>query len=725
MTDLATIQELSAAGRHQDCLLACQNALQINPDETFTYKYAGKSLLALGQFEKAQQCLVKAHQLDGSDPEIAKDIGNIFHSIHNYQEAKKYYNISLEINPNYAPSINNLGLLAKREGDLTTAEQLVKKARDLDQSFAPYHMNLGGIYRDLGQLDQALAATLTSLELKPDNPTAHMNLGGIYKELGQLDQSLASTLKSLELKPDNTNALDNLRGLIDKLTPCSANAQNITKAYELLINLDSFSHRRLSKIFIQAFLTKIKEASKFDPIISIKNYALANLAADWRLRKSLTLLIPPHQAIEHFFTRLRQELLTLAATQKPIQGNLKVLTEALATQCFLNEYVYAQTPEEEAPINQLISRVSESQEAFNQYLAIIACYTPIHKLDLNQEWLDSYPTSTYESRMLIKSQLQDPLEEIKIKATIQSEMQVTDAVSAKVQDMYEKNPYPRYCYADYTEKSLAKNISEAIGVESTKHNLQFKRELISNNLRPKVLIAGCGTGNQVINASRYRNSQITAIDLSDSSLAYAIRKANEYGMDNIDFRKMDLLDVAALDEIFDTIECGGVLHHMEDPSKGLSALNQQLTPGGYIKLGLYSETARQYIVRARNRIKQLGSKSTEAGIKKFRQQVLRGEFSDLINLPNLSGDFYSLSTCRDLCFHVQEHRFTAKLLKEFLENEGLIFCGFILPEVVKNNYKQQFPSDTDMTSLENWGDFEEQHPSTFRAMYQFWAYKSS
>ena len=60
MTNLATIQELSAAGRHQECLQACQNALQGNPEEAFAYKYAGQSLLALGQLEKAHQCLDKA-----------------------------------------------------------------------------------------------------------------------------------------------------------------------------------------------------------------------------------------------------------------------------------------------------------------------------------------------------------------------------------------------------------------------------------------------------------------------------------------------------------------------------------------------------------------------------------------------------------------------------------------------------------------------------------------
>ena len=40
VTDLMTIQELSAAGRHQECLQACQSAMQANPEETYAYKYA-------------------------------------------------------------------------------------------------------------------------------------------------------------------------------------------------------------------------------------------------------------------------------------------------------------------------------------------------------------------------------------------------------------------------------------------------------------------------------------------------------------------------------------------------------------------------------------------------------------------------------------------------------------------------------------------------------------
>ena len=423
--------------------------------------------------------------------------------------------------------------------------------------------------------------------------------------------------------------------------------------------------------------------------------------------------------------RLRKELLMLAADQQVIPGYLQPLIEALATQCFLNEYVYAQSPEEVELVKQLISRVRENHDSFYQYLAIIACYTPLHQLDLNKVLLDSYSTVSDESKALIQSQSEEPREEKRIKALIHGEMKVTDSVSSKVQDMYEENPYPRYRYADFTNKSLAMNICEAVEIESTKQNLQFAEALVANNSRPKVLIAGCGTGSQVIMASRYKDAQITAIDLSSSSLAYAIRKATDYGMENVDFRKMDLLDVAALDETFDAIECCGVLHHMEDPAKGLTALSKQLKPGGYIKLGLYSDIARQDIVRARSRIKQLQLTGVADSIREFRNQVLRGEFKELSNLPKFGTDFYSLSNCRDLCFHVQEHRFTTGLLQEFLAAEGLIFCGFMTSEVIRKNYQHQFPADIDMNSLENWGDFEKQNPFTFGGMYQFWAYKPS
>ena len=150
------IQELSSAGRHKECIQACQGLLLREPENPIAWKYAGKSLLALRQFEKAKQVLVKAFQLDNNDPETIKDIGNVHNALQNNIEAIRFYRLALSVNPNYSPAFNNLGLIAMRQGDLAAAEELVAKARDLDQSFAPYRINLASILLNRGKHNQGL-----------------------------------------------------------------------------------------------------------------------------------------------------------------------------------------------------------------------------------------------------------------------------------------------------------------------------------------------------------------------------------------------------------------------------------------------------------------------------------------------------------------------------------------------------------------------------------------
>ena len=194
-------------------------------------------------------------------------------------------------------------------------------------------------------------------------------------------------------------------------------------------------------------------------------------------------------------------------------------------------------------------------------------------------------------------------------------------------------------------------------------------------------------------------------------------------MHNIRLQQLDILDANQLQDYYDLIECSGVLHHMHDPAKGLAALNSKLKPGGYIKLRLYSELAKQQISKARQLIKKLGLKSKPEDIRNFRQKLFNEKQPALNKISTLVNDFYSLSECRDLCFHIQEHQFTTDSLKNLLDDEHLMFCGFMVPDQIKNLYQEIYPEDHDMTSLSNWGEFEEEHPSTFGGMYQFWAYK--
>ena len=144
------------------------------------------------------------------------------------------------------------------------------------------------------------------------------------------------------------------------------------------------------------------------------------------------------------------------------------------------------------------------------------------------------------------------------------------------------------------------------------------------------MVAGCGTGKQTILAAKsYLNAKVVGVDLSLSSLSYAKRKSEELGITNIEFLCGDILELKSLKKKFDFIECVGVLHHMEKPLEGLKILTNLLEDHGLIRLGLYSEIARQDIINVRKFIKENEFKNTSADIKNFRK-ILANEKNNII-----------------------------------------------------------------------------------------------
>ena len=201
MTDLEIIQEFSAAGRHQECLQTCQNYLQANQEEAYAYKYAGKSLLALGQLEKAQQCLVKAHQLDGSDPEIAKDIGNIFLNHGNTGTALGWYETALEIKIDYAPAISNIANLKRLSGKTQEAIDLFKRAIQADPKLIQAYIGAATSFLALADLDQAKSFAKKALEINSNTPGVNETLGIIYQNERNPSQAIEYYKKEVEINP--------------------------------------------------------------------------------------------------------------------------------------------------------------------------------------------------------------------------------------------------------------------------------------------------------------------------------------------------------------------------------------------------------------------------------------------------------------------------------------------------------------------------------------------
>ena len=140
-------------------------------------------------------------------------------------------------------------------------------------------------------------------------------------------------------------------------------------------------------------------------------------------------------------------------------------------------------------------------------------------------------------------------------------------------------------------------------------------------------------------------------------------------------------------------------------------------------LAFYSELSRKDVVKARETIAARGYSSTPDDIRRFRQEIAEGKTDIELQSLTQGQDFFSTSECRDLLFHVQEHRLTLSQIESFVAEAGLHFIGFELDRSALHQYRVRFTEDPSCTNLRNWASFECDNPDTFSAMYQFWIQK--
>ena len=440
---------------------------------------------------------------------------------------------------------------------------------------------------------------------------------------------------------------------------------------------------------------------------------IAEIANDIFLQSALATTIIRGAQLELFLTNLRSALLraAVAGVDDPsrVDDSVTSLFCALAQQCFLNEYVYAQNDEEVRQAtdlrHDLQQKMAAGGEIAPRLLAAVGAYFPLHSLAgaaslLNRAW----PPYAAD---LLRQQVREPLEEAEERRAIAQLTPIDDDVSMRVMQQYEENPYPRWTVNPLAAHALS-------------HRSAGPRGAAEGRPQQKILIAGCGTGEHPFDiAQKSPDASILAIDLSRTSLAYAQRKTREHGLPNIEYAQADILRLKTIGRTFDRIEAVGVLHHLSDPWAGWRVLLSLLAPQGVMRIGLYSQAARRSIVEARALITERGNQATVEGIRAFRQALIRDRDEARWETILTTVDFYSMSGCRDMLFNVVEHRFTIQEIVAFLDEQRLSFLGFELDPKSVEQFQQQFPDAGALLDLEYWDSFEAANPLTFRNMYQF------
>lgn len=304
--------------------------------------------------------------------------------------------------------------------------------------------------------------------------------------------------------------------------------------------------------------------------------------------------------------------------------------------------------------------------------------------------------------------------EAEIAATIPSFAAAAPGISTAVRCQYEQHPYPRWQAPPASRRADFRRVLEALpGIDIA--------ALPPAPLR--LLVAGCGTGYEAIDMARMDPSlSVAAIDLSRASLAFAQRKAAALGVADIRFLQGDILALDQLGETFDVATSTGVLHHMADPDAGLASIAGVLRPGGVVRLALYSHRARAPVRAAHALIAERGWQGDAEGIRAFRAHILSLPAGDPLTVLRESDDFYSLSGCRDLAFHVHERQYRFPEIAALVAGAGLRLVGFdASPEALAHFGKMHGAADP--LDLELWDAVEAEHPFLFAEMIHFWCQK--
>ena len=701
---------LKALGRLEDAVLGYKNSIAIKPDIPEVHLNLGVTLQDLGKLQEAELSYKKTIALRPNYAEAFNNLGNVQREQGRFNESLVQYKKAIALMPKYSEAHNNLGIVLQNLKKFAEAEQYYKSALVLRSDFPEAHYNLGTLLQELARFTEAEISYKKAIALKQGYEEAHHNLGITLLEMGSPASALEVFAKLIQLKPSEEaknlfiDTLKNIHPTLWDTTLASMVTSALLEPWGKSHDIGRFACQLL-KLEPNFQKTLLKFEGGIIKDINIFGIARKN-SSFFSLLNAILISGPiPDRQLEKYFSSMRLHFLKFANSLSSNQalGDEEALYGALAQQCFINEYIYYQSPEEMSLVNSLRDRLtealSEDQDIPPHLLLAAGCYIPLQY--------------SKDVMAVLKQQIQEPLEEFKLKSGIPMLTDFDGQVSLAVQSQYEESPYPRW--VRLPKASNGKGLNEFISKKYPAINF-FPLE---NDENLEVLVAGCGTGEHSITCSQViKGANILAVDLSISSLAYAKRKTMEMGIESIEYAQADLLKLANIGRTFDVIEAVGVLHHLERPFEGWKALLSILRPNGLMRIGIYSELARKEIARAGELVSQNGIQSTPEGIRNYRHYLLG--LKNLGDIEYLAGgvDFFSMSGCRDLIFHVQEHRMQLNMIAKFLEEHRLKLLGLDIDRSSFAAYKARFPDDPSGLNLKNWHLFENENPHTFRQMYQ-------
>ncbi|MDB4956270.1 MAG: transcriptional regulator, MerR family [Myxococcales bacterium] len=132
------------------------------------------------------------------------------------ESAEHLFRQALDLEPNMAAALTNLGNLVHRQGELEEARRLYERAIEHDPSQPEARYNLANLLEDMGETELAIAELRKVCAAAPEFADAHYNLGLMLAQVGGTAQARQFLERYLELDGASDWAL-HARAYLDQI----------------------------------------------------------------------------------------------------------------------------------------------------------------------------------------------------------------------------------------------------------------------------------------------------------------------------------------------------------------------------------------------------------------------------------------------------------------------------------------------------------------------------
>jgi predicted O-linked N-acetylglucosamine transferase (SPINDLY family) len=243
--------------RMEEAITCLKEAIRLRPEHASTWNMLGVALARKGRSAEAEACFRRVLQLRPGDLEASGNLGRArweqgqlavvmagassrstgtawppgsfeacfqrgYELRHQGRlgEAEAWYHQALQLRPDSADTLCNLGTVLFLQARLEEAETYFRRTIAGTPDHFLSHLNLAATLLEMDRVAEAEVLARRAVQLQPQNATGYNNLGLTLHRYGRTSEAEACFLEAVRLSPDYVQAYTNLGAIL--LAQCRA-----------------------------------------------------------------------------------------------------------------------------------------------------------------------------------------------------------------------------------------------------------------------------------------------------------------------------------------------------------------------------------------------------------------------------------------------------------------------------------------------------------------------